>query len=86
MQKGLQNDQETICFKGSEIAFCSVQEKQVSPRNMKGFQHLECASQNTYKHNGFPMILNAFMQRGLQNDQETTGFIRVRGLVLQCVK
>ena len=49
---------------------------------MKGFQRLGCASQKAYKHNGFPLILSAFWRNGLQNDQETTVFIRVRGLVL----
>ena len=52
--------------------------KQGLLRNMKGFQHLECALQNAYKRNGFPMILSAFLRKWLQNDQETTGFIRVR--------
>ena len=54
--------------------------KHVFPRNMRSFQHLEGVSHNAYKHNGFPMILTAYLRKGLQNDQETTGFIRVRRL------
>ena len=51
--------------------------RQVPPRNMKGFQHLGCASQNAYKHNDFPMTLTAVLRNELQNDQETTSFVRV---------
>ena len=54
--------------------------KQVSLGDYKGFQGRGNASQNAYKHNAFLMILSAFLPNGLQNDQETTGFIRVRVL------
>ena len=43
---------------------------------MKGFQHLECASQNAYKHNGFPMNLLPFLRNVLQVHQYSTGFMR----------
>ena len=57
LRKGLQNDQETICYVRVWMLDFAVCEKANFLMNMKGFQHLECASQNAYKHNGFPMYL-----------------------------
>jgi len=77
-RKVRQKDQGTTCFIRVRIGYFTVCEIQCFPMNTKGFQHLESASRNAYKRNGFPMILGIFVRKVRQNDQETRGFIRVR--------
>ena len=67
-------------YKGSEMGLYSVR-KSMSLRNMKDFQHLEGASQDACKHYGSHMILNIFLRKGFQSDQERICFIRFWGVV-----